>query len=212
MRRRWLIAVPIGLVITAALFIGVMRLAGLGSRDGEGLFLSGRLGRVDRSLPNGVPPSVPHIYMKIITEAEFEPPVIIVNSVAWPPKPDLNIRPENYRFDEIPFDQSNIDKLLAQPERPRSARWILLNGSKPAYPAQELQRGTAGYAVIVFALSNKGEVLEIRTKEASGPAFGHAAVKAVRDWRFIPSQQDGKPVASEKVTMRMEFRIDENAH
>lgn len=207
MPRRWLIAVPIGLVITAALFVGVMELLGWGDPSRMVYSLTGRLMEVDRTAPDGEP----HIYLGF--GEQFEIPPIIVNMIPLPPEPPkLNIRPEDYRPNdegEFPFDQTDIDKLLGQPTRLRNANWILLSGSKPEYPKRALEHGKAGHAVIVFTISERGEVLEIQIKEASSAAFGRAAATAVRDWRFIPRRHDGKPVASENVTMRMEFRIHE---
>lgn len=70
----------------------------------------------------------------------------------------------------------------------------LLQGVQPTYPEELKLYGEDGEAKIRATIDESGSVAEAAIVEATHPAFGAAALEAVKDWRFRPAEEDGKPV------------------
>jgi TonB family protein len=66
----------------------------------------------------------------------------------------------------------------------------------PGYPAALRKAGIKGRAVVAVRITPKGAVIDPVVESASDPAFGEAALSAVRGWRFIPRVKDGRAVES----------------
>ena len=66
----------------------------------------------------------------------------------------------------------------------------------PVYPSA-LKSGTKGHAVVRCRVGVRGEVFEPEVREATDPAFGTAALEAVKEWRFVPAVKAGVAVESE---------------
>lgn len=67
--------------------------------------------------------------------------------------------------------------------------------SDPIYPAA-LKTKMKGRAVIAFRVDEHGRVLEPAVASETDPAFGAAALEAIRQWRFVPRVKGGAPVES----------------
>lgn len=69
------------------------------------------------------------------------------------------------------------------------------NNPKPDYPRLSQTLGEKGRVLLeVYILSN-GDVGDIRIKSSSGFArLDQAALKAVRQWRYIPAIKGNKPI------------------
>jgi TonB family protein len=67
----------------------------------------------------------------------------------------------------------------------------------PEYPAALRNSGIRGKALVNLRISPRGAVLESVVANASEPAFGDAALAAVRQWRFLPRIRDGRPVEAQ---------------
>lgn len=66
----------------------------------------------------------------------------------------------------------------------------LLAHVRPAFPGSELKRGREGWVIVAYAVDGGGIVTDVHVKESSGsPAFEEAALKAVRQWRFVPGEE-----------------------
>ena len=78
----------------------------------------------------------------------------------------------------------------------------------PTYPAMSRRNGEQGRVTLRVSVDTEGRVLGLEVVETSGHlALDEAARRAVRDWRFQPAMQDGRPVlASARVgiTFRLE--------
>ena len=74
----------------------------------------------------------------------------------------------------------------------------------PIYPEVLLDSGRDGMAKLTFTVNERGLVENPVVSEASEPEFGEAALVAVREWRFRPATEDGKPV-SKKVSLPFQF-------
>lgn len=65
---------------------------------------------------------------------------------------------------------------------------------KPDYPFSERRGGGNGTATVSVIVDVDGRVVSASSKEATSPAFGEAAVDAVKQWKFKPATRLGKPV------------------
>ncbi len=63
----------------------------------------------------------------------------------------------------------------------------------PIYPADLKKKKVKGQAVISVNITKTGFVLDAALKSATDPAFGQAALVAVRQWWFLPPVRDGVP-------------------
>lgn len=70
-----------------------------------------------------------------------------------------------------------------------------LNNPKPAYPVASRKMAEEGTVKLsVYILAN-GTVAEIRLKKSSGyPRLDEAAIKAVKQWRYLPARQGDTPI------------------
>ncbi len=63
----------------------------------------------------------------------------------------------------------------------------------PIYPADLKKKKVKGQAVISVNITKTGFVLDAALKSATDPAFGQAALVAVRQWWFLPPVRDDVP-------------------
>jgi TonB family protein len=67
-------------------------------------------------------------------------------------------------------------------------------GPPPEYPASLKKAGLKGQATVSIRVGANGAVNDAVVESASDPAFGDAALVAIRVWRFLPKVKDGHPV------------------
>ncbi len=99
----------------------------------------------------------------------------------------------------IPYEQREtaLDRMVAK--RVASAKDgapQLFVGPEPEYPDSLRKAGVKGQAIIAVRITAAGRVIDPAVKEATDPAFGEAALDAVRLWRFLPRVKNGRPVDS----------------
>jgi len=70
----------------------------------------------------------------------------------------------------------------------------LFVGLGPDYPPALRKQNIRGSAVISVRIAANGDVFDPVVKSATDPAFGDAALAAVRLWRFLPRVRNGYPV------------------
>ena len=78
-------------------------------------------------------------------------------------------------------------------------------GPAAAYPPTLYDTKANGTAKIRMRIGRNGAVVDPAVESASDPAFGEAALAAIRVWRFLPKIQDGHPVESD-AEMPFNFR------
>jgi len=67
----------------------------------------------------------------------------------------------------------------------------------PQYPAIALRRGEGGKVVLQVRIDENGLPTDVDVARRSGSReLDRAAIQAVREWRFKPAIQNGKPVSS----------------
>lgn len=78
----------------------------------------------------------------------------------------------------------------------------------PRYPAYAVEHNLGGRVVLIVDVSADGRVRNavIERSEPKG-IFDEAALAAVRNWKFEPATEDGKPVASQ-VRVPIDFQLD----
>lgn len=88
---------------------------------------------------------------------------------------------------------------------------VLIASSRvqPDYPEFARKAGINGEVVLTAAIDIGGKVTDVKVVSSpdGGEVLEHAAIKALRQWRYQPAQKDGQPVASRfKVVIR--FHLD----
>ncbi|MCK5799617.1 MAG: energy transducer TonB, partial [Deltaproteobacteria bacterium] len=82
---------------------------------------------------------------------------------------------------------------VAPPATPQNP--ALLAGPRPPYPRSARRRGAQGVVVIRAKIATTGDVLETTLARSSGAQdLDHAALRAVRRWRFRPATDGRRPV------------------
>lgn len=72
----------------------------------------------------------------------------------------------------------------------------------PAYPDELREQGIQGQVGLQVTIDEKGMVVEVKVAKSLHPYLDFAAVQAVRQWKYEPATQDGKPIpVTVKVTM-----------
>jgi len=94
---------------------------------------------------------------------------------------------------------------LPQPALPISAgltQGVLVHRVQPLYPPQARTLRLGGTVVLHAVVEEDGTVHDL-SLVSGHPVLAHAAISAVRQWRYRPFRLNGKPVA-----MRTEIRVD----
>lgn len=88
-----------------------------------------------------------------------------------------------------------------------SQQQIPLYRSEPHYPTLSGTRGVEGYAIIDFAVNEQGMVVDPKVVSSKGgKGFETASLNAVKNWRYAPKFENGKPVTTRtKVQMNFEM-------
>lgn len=92
--------------------------------------------------------------------------------------------------------------------RQRQVRPRITEAKKPEFPAALRLTETVGEARVKFVVMADGSVADVETVSASHPAFGEAAVDAVRQWRFEPGRVDGRAVNT-RLQVPVYFKLEE---
>jgi len=82
-------------------------------------------------------------------------------------------------------------------------------GFPPRYPDILLQSKITGEATVLFRITRDGFVRDPVLKSATQPAFGEAALAAVKKWRFLPKMEQGEAVET-MVEFPFKFSPPEN--
>ncbi len=103
----------------------------------------------------------------------------------------------------MPYRESMLDRMIAKRvEGVQDAPPQPFYGPTPEYPKALRKAGTKGSVLLSIRITRTGAVLDPVVKEATDPAFGEAALAAVRLWRFLPKMEKGR---AQDVTVNMPF-------
>jgi protein TonB len=152
-----------------------------------------------------------------------------ITEVDKPEKPEE--QPEDIAQPELDLQPlTGIDVSMAKPKANfkasgsffRDGEYIPLFKVQPIYPRRALERGTQGYAITSFTITESGtvenaEALEGYCGDPDDPnaemrecsIFNSASVRASLKLKYKPKIVDGKPTPVENVLHRFTFKLDE---
>lgn len=85
----------------------------------------------------------------------------------------------------------------------------LIRHTAPHYPAEARREGQEGLVRLRLAVGTDGRVKTAEVVASSGfPLLDAAALAAVREWRYEPAREDGRPVAEER-RVAVEFQLED---
>ncbi len=83
-----------------------------------------------------------------------------------------------------------------------------LNNPAPDYPKMARRAGEQGRVLMRVLVSADGAAEDVQIEKSSGSALlDHAALAAVKKWRFIPAKQNNQPLSA-YVLVPMKFSLD----
>lgn len=83
-----------------------------------------------------------------------------------------------------------------------------LRNPAPVYPPMSRRRGEQGEVRLLVAVSADGVPERVEVRQSSGYArLDEAAVRAVKEWRFVPARRGDRPVAA-SVVVPVAFRLE----
>jgi TonB family protein len=91
---------------------------------------------------------------------------------------------------------------------PESVEGLLIRRVAPIYPPLARQARLQGAVVLEVIVSKSGEVRDLQLVSGH-PMLAPAAIDAVKQWRYRPYEQDGRPVEI-KTTVQINFSIPEH--
>ncbi|NCC49758.1 MAG: energy transducer TonB, partial [Spartobacteria bacterium] len=110
---------------------------------------------------------------------------------------DINEAALSDQIHDLIFELGDLD----EPPRP-------LTRLKPIYPPQARMRRLEGWVELEFVVLADGTVDDIqRVAEYPEALFTDSAIRAARQWRFIPGSKDGDAVAV-RVRQKVTFKVE----
>lgn len=86
---------------------------------------------------------------------------------------------------------------------------VLVHQVQPGYPTMAVRNNQSGVVIVEFTVTTSGDVRNVQvTSSRPSHVFNHAAVSAVRQWKFKPALRNGKPIAT---TLQRRIRFTLNA-
>jgi len=205
---RFSISGTIGLIITAALFIGMLSL----------------LDTQKQSI-NGAETDINFSFIKNFQEPEITPPVIktppVQETVKQPPAaPKLTVDHTDRSEFKMPITgiqikNSDLINTLSIPGKGGPGDFMSDNPGMvkasiaPMYPQEALVSKTEGWVKVQISVNEFGAVSNVTVLDAEPTRiFNTAAKKAVKKWKFHPKTIDGKaqPFVA---TQTIEFKIEQ---
>jgi TonB family protein len=83
---------------------------------------------------------------------------------------------------------------------------VLIHRVEPAYSDEARKAKFQGTVVLAVVVDENGRVRDLRVARPLGLGLDEKAIEAERQWRFKPSQRQGKPVAV-LATVEVNFRL-----
>jgi protein TonB len=77
---------------------------------------------------------------------------------------------------------------------------------EPNYPDIARRARIEGKVILQAVVNKEGDVNEVNVLSSTNPMFNDAAIEAVKQWKYKPALQNGKPV-SVYYTIRVDFRL-----
>ncbi len=97
----------------------------------------------------------------------------------------------------------------AQPEERTHPQ--LVSSVVPKYPERAYIRKISGYVDVEFAVTERGDVTDVKIVHASSVLFERSAVQAVQQFKYLPRIENGIPATTPGVRLRISFDFDSYA-
>ena len=78
----------------------------------------------------------------------------------------------------------------------------------PSYPEEALKKREQGVAVVELQYDAKGDVVDTAVVEAPSKSIGDAVVRAIKQWKFVPSKKQDGTAVSIRGKLTFYFDID----
>lgn len=149
-------------------------------------------------------PPAPAVRRALVDAAPVEAPSGVQPERDAPP-PDPFDTPDNVASAIVPGDAAGPPPALPPPPTPVApmTEAVRVGGNirpptklvnvSPEYPAIARASRTSGIVILEAVIGEEGEVRAVRVLR-SIPLLDHAAIDAVRQWRFTPTLLNNKPV------------------
>jgi len=92
------------------------------------------------------------------------------------------------------FDGPAVEGIFGHFEGPKFLERVM-----PSYPRRARKLGKEGLVVLRLSISEEGKLITVEVVEGAGDGFDKAAIKAIRQSKFLPAKRNGKPVACQAV-------------
>ena len=151
-----------------------------------------------RPAPSTAPKPKPALLKKVAQHHSAPQPLVTQK----PPQHDMESRPTKlaYMQDEPEIETkteatASIRNTTPTPYRPPDGQAAYLNNPKPSYPMVARRRGYEGIVLLNVMVNIRGRPDAVSVKRGSGHhVLDRAALRAVRQWHFIPAKRAGEPV------------------
>ena len=164
---------------------------------------------------------MPEREIETIVEEEVEPPE---EPEVAPPDiapPQLDVKPiavsASKAAPEINFNQGSGSLF-------RDGEYIPLFKVQPVYPRRAQERGTEGYVIVAFTITESGTiedpyVIEGKCRSAKNRGgeyndcsmFNSATIRAAKKLKYKPTVRDGRAVAVEDVPHKFTYEIEDGS-
>lgn len=95
------------------------------------------------------------------------------------------------------------------PREPVVKRAKLRKKVSTKYSKAALRAGVEGTVVLVIAIDDKGNVTKATVVKGLGFGLDEKARDAVLKWKYSPRTEDGKPVRTKSLRVKVEFKLDD---
>jgi len=87
---------------------------------------------------------------------------------------------------------------------------IQIQRDAPKYPRTELQRGREAWVHVTYCIDESGSIQNVSVLDSIGnDNFDEAAVKTVRNWKYEPAIQNGKPAWQSRNEVYIMFALEQ---
>jgi periplasmic protein TonB len=135
-----------------------------------------------KAQPIAVPPPIVAVPAPspVVTVQNVAPPPPVVTAPPMPPAAPVAAAPS---------------PVSAQPADAGDLSSKMISAKPPAYPLDSRRRKEEGTVVLTVLLDTQGRVSDVAIAQSSGSdRLDHAALTAVKDWRWSPVMKNGAPV------------------
>ncbi|OGX08133.1 MAG: hypothetical protein A2Z88_02120 [Omnitrophica WOR_2 bacterium GWA2_47_8] len=98
---------------------------------------------------------------------------------------------------QAPQNEGNSSVNALQSQKAIQARASYLKNPAPYYPLEARQKGWEGLVLLEALVDIQGSAIELKILRSSGHSvLDHAAMKAVKNWKFNPARMGSVPIES----------------